>query len=361
MKSIIKLFFSAIVLLSSINASYAQIEDHYHSFSGNINIPIIVDHIEVMERNDGTKKENNIPDKKITISIYMKAEDMRVSKGVFSGIIIKNNLVEDEVITYKGKVSQDKQMLEYIEITKNYTIYLLDTRKDIEKKTSLSARFENIPFNSWGGFKYKYGVSKITSVSFTEHYSVPRYGFVESYSEKFIKVNNEQITKYSSCINVNFKPGNEKINNEITKKVAVILHQNKNIEQKYMRSVGAFIINGFMKIPGLKVLERMKIQKITDEIELSQSGLVNQETKVGADKMMIPDIEVIVTQENRVPDDSNLPFESYTVRSKIRIVATGQIIDANLIHDVNIENKSTFIWDKYVDKVVAFTKNFLYE
>ena len=54
---------------------------------------------------------------------------------------------------------------------------------------------------------------------------------------------------------------NKKINNEITKKVAVILQQNKNLEQKYMRSVGAFIINGFMKIPGLKVLERIKIQK----------------------------------------------------------------------------------------------------
>ncbi|MCK4408264.1 MAG: hypothetical protein KAV44_11355 [Bacteroidales bacterium] len=116
-----------------------------------------------------------------------------------------------------------------------------------------------------------------------------------------------------------------------------------------------------MKIPGLKVLERTKIKELKGEIDLSISGLVDPETKVSADKMMIPDIEVIVTQENRTPEETELPFESFTVRCLIRIVETDQIIDANLIYNINKKNKATLSMDEYVKRVVAFTKNFLYE
>ena len=206
MKSLIKLFTNTFILLSSITASFAQIEDHYHSFSGNIYVPIIVAHQSTMKLNDGRKTENNIPDKKTPISVYMNGENMAVSKGLFSGTIIKTNSVEDEVITYIGKVSKDKQMLEYIEITKDYTIYLLYTRETIEKTISLAVRFENIP-SYFGGYWYKFGVSKITSVSYTEDYSVPYYGHTESYSEKFIAVDTTLISEYYSGINVKFKPG----------------------------------------------------------------------------------------------------------------------------------------------------------
>ena len=289
---------------------------------------------------------------------------MRVNDNVFSGIIIKKHTALDEVITYNGKVSEDKQMMEFIEITKDDIQYLTGERKDIEKKVKLSARFENIPI-WYGSYSFKYGVTKITLVKYNEEYSIPHHGRTESYTESFVKINEEKITKYTTnCIGASFKPGNAKISNKINKKVAVILKQNENKDGGTMKGMGPLIINGFMKISGLKVLERIAIYKITDEIELSQSGLVNPEAKVSADKMMIPDIEVIVTQENRIPVETDLMFESYTVRSKIRIVATGQIIDANLIYNINIKAKATLSWeskDEYVDKVVAFTKNFLYE
>ena len=362
MKSIIKLFCFVIILFSFNKISIAQIEEHYHSFWAIIAIPIIIDHQEAYQPNKGDKTEKHVPDKPIYISFHIKVEDMSVNENNFSGIIIEKSAGHDDIKTFHGEVSEDKQMIKYIEITRDYILYSIPDRERayIENKTTVSIRIEDIPFY-YGQYKYKYGVSKITSVKYKEEYVIKRYGGTQSHTDSFVKVDDEKINKYSSCISLGFKPGNVKISNKINKKVAVIVQRNENKEKMYMRGVGALIINGFMKIPGLKVLERIKIQKITDEIELSQSGLVNQETKVSADKMMIPDIEVIITQENRIPMDPDIMFESYTVRSKIRIVATGQIIDANLIHNVNIENKSTFIWDEYVDKVVAFTKNFLYE
>ena len=70
MKSTIKLFLIAIILLLFNKISNAQIEEYYHSFSGNIYIPIIVDHQEVWEYKNGDITETHIPDKQINIYFY---------------------------------------------------------------------------------------------------------------------------------------------------------------------------------------------------------------------------------------------------------------------------------------------------
>ena len=365
MKSIIKIFFITIIFLLFNKISIAQIEENYHSFTANIAIPIIVDHQETYQPNKGDKKEKHIPEKPIYISLFINVKDMRVEGNNFSGISIRKTAGHDEIKTFHGEVSEDKQMIKYIEITRNYILYSIPDRKRayIENKTDISIRMEDIPF-FYGQYKYKYDVSKITSVKYKEEYVIKRFSGTRSHTDSFVKVNDEQITKYSSCISMNFKSGIEKISNKINKKVAVILQHKEHNDGGCIKGMGVLIDAGFRRIPHLDVLERMKMQEITDEIELSQSGLVNPKTKVRADKMMIPDIEVIVTQENRVPDDYNLRFESYTIRSKIRVVATGQIIDANLIYNINLKNKASMNFesqDEYVDKVVAFTKNFLYK
>lgn len=206
MKTSIKIIITAIVLLSFHTKVTAQIEDHYHSFSGKIYIPIIVDRQEAIKYNDGRIYENHIPDKVTSISFYMKAENMRVNNGVFSGFIVKNGSAKDEVITYIGKVSKDKKKLEYIEITKETTVYILDTKEDVEKTISFSARFENIP-KSYGSFGYEYGISNIASVSYNEEYAISRYGYIDSYTETFVKINEKAISKYYTGVTASFKPG----------------------------------------------------------------------------------------------------------------------------------------------------------
>jgi len=207
MKTIINMLCITFIILSFNNISIAQIEDHYHWFSGKIYIPIIVDHQEVWEHKNGNIKEIHIPDKQININFNMKAEDMRVNDNVFSGIIIKTSAVLDEVITYRGKVSEDKQVMEYFEITKDDILYLTGKREVIEKEVTLSARFENIP--TWmGSYRFKYGVTKIASVKYNEKYTIPHYGRTESYTESFVKINEDKITEYTTnCVGVGFKPG----------------------------------------------------------------------------------------------------------------------------------------------------------
>lgn len=52
------------------------------------------------------------------------------------------------------------------------------------------------------------------------------------------------------------------------------------------KGLTAMIITDLTKIPGLKVLERQKLQKLLDEIKLSQSGLVDEKTLIRSGKLM---------------------------------------------------------------------------
>ncbi|MBF0471329.1 MAG: hypothetical protein HQL48_08120 [Gammaproteobacteria bacterium] len=52
------------------------------------------------------------------------------------------------------------------------------------------------------------------------------------------------------------------------------------------KGIAAFIINDLSKVPGLKVLERQKVQKMLDEISLNQTGLVADSSKVRAGLLM---------------------------------------------------------------------------
>lgn len=52
------------------------------------------------------------------------------------------------------------------------------------------------------------------------------------------------------------------------------------------KGLAALIISDLAKVPGMKVLERQKIHKLIDEIKLSQSGLVEEETAVRAGRIL---------------------------------------------------------------------------
>jgi tetratricopeptide (TPR) repeat protein len=52
------------------------------------------------------------------------------------------------------------------------------------------------------------------------------------------------------------------------------------------KGIAAMVITDLSKVPGLKVLERQKVQKLTDEVQLGESGLVSQESLVRAGRLM---------------------------------------------------------------------------
>jgi len=368
MKYFFKIIVVVVILIPYNTEVIAQIEDDFHSFNGVLYIPIIVDHQEEMNFKDGRKTERNNPEKKMTIQVNMNAKDMRVSNGVFSGVILNNiGTIRDEVITYKGKASKDKQKLDFIEITQEVTLFRLDTREDIEKTISLVAKFENIPKSPYGsGYKYKYGVSKIASVKYNEEFSTTRSHYVESYTEKFVKINEEQMGKYYSGVRADFKQGELKLKLKEEPKIKVVLQSNETEDLLIKRVMTVFapgIIKELFKTPGVIIIEGIKVQKLLDEIELSQSGLVDERTKIHEGRILTPDIEIIISYENRNPEQIELPVESFVMRSKFRIVKADILIDPNFTFSFGDKKGDEFIKElaKYNEKVAEIGIHLLYE
>ncbi len=63
------------------------------------------------------------------------------------------------------------------------------------------------------------------------------------------------------------------------------------------KGIAAMVISDLSKVPGLKVLERQKVQKIADEIRLSSSGLVGATSAVRTGRLMRAERVVIGSME----------------------------------------------------------------
>ena len=94
------------------------------------------------------------------------------------------------------------------------------------------------------------------------------------------------------------------LNNELTKFIK---------DNDTGKGMVALIIGYLSKVPGLKVLERQKMNKIRDEIALSESGLVKENSKV-ENKLMKEEIEVKLDLE--IDQEKNLFKTKCTVASK---------------------------------------------
>ena len=209
MKSTIKLFFITIILLFFNKILNAQASEYFHSFSTQINIPIIVDYKKVFQNKENVT-EKHIPDKQISIVFYIKVEDMRFDGNeFFSGMSMVRYSDNDDLKTFYGEVSEDKKTIKYIELSRCFTEFSSVKRESAYpvKTINISIRIENIPF--WiGKYKFKHGESKITKVEYKSRYFKKSvYDRSETRTENFVKVNYEKITAYSTPIYVSFKQG----------------------------------------------------------------------------------------------------------------------------------------------------------
>lgn len=61
------------------------------------------------------------------------------------------------------------------------------------------------------------------------------------------------------------------------------------------KGIAAMVITDLSKVPGLKILERQKVQKLLDEVRLSASGLTSEESQVRAGRLMKAEKVVVGT------------------------------------------------------------------
>lgn len=85
--------------------------------------------------------------------------------------------------------------------------------------------------------------------------------------------------------------------------VAVLPFVNRGDEAQAVLSKGltAMVVTDLSKVPGIRVLERAKLQKLADEIALSQSGLVDEKEAVRAGRLMRA--EKLMIGDYKIQDD----------------------------------------------------------
>lgn len=85
--------------------------------------------------------------------------------------------------------------------------------------------------------------------------------------------------------------------------VAVLPFVNRGDEAQAVLSKGltAMVVTDLSKVPGIRVLERAKLQKLADEIALSQSGLVDEKGAVRAGRLMRA--EKLMIGDYKIQDD----------------------------------------------------------
>ncbi|MBT4837553.1 MAG: hypothetical protein HON94_09440 [Methylococcales bacterium] len=84
-------------------------------------------------------------------------------------------------------------------------------------------------------------------------------------------------------------------------------------EDKYKiisKGLTALIISDLSKVPGLKVLERQKMQRLVDELKLAESGVVSKKTNVRMGKLMKAENIVIGEYQVGVPESIGEPTEA---------------------------------------------------
>jgi tetratricopeptide (TPR) repeat protein len=92
---------------------------------------------------------------------------------------------------------------------------------------------------------------------------------------------------------------------------SIAIHPLNNKGSEKYRAIGkgltAMVISDVAKVPGLKVLERQKIQQLLDEIKLSESGLVSEDTALRSGKLLRADKIVVGDYKVRIKDGTIAP------------------------------------------------------
>jgi len=319
MKATIKVFFIAIFLLSFNKISNAQIEENCQVANIDIGIPIILDHYEANLRGGEVTNEKHIPDKPGRLGLRFRVVDMKVEGNSFSGIHIMKHGGKFDIQTIYGKVSEGKQMMDYIEISRDNITYSSSDRQQayLQTRRTVSSRIEDIPVYA-GSYKYKHGQSKIISAEYKNDYVKKYLSGAQTTRDRMVKINEGKINQYTPIARVNFTKGTP----DIAEHDSIIISVGvRKPSLSLGKDLGSSIISQLMKFRAPMysiVLESVVIDEGKDEASINNREFVDPETgKTHDGSIKKPDIEITVV-ENRIPEDKTLPLEIHSLKVLIK-------------------------------------------
>lgn len=382
--------------------SFSQAIDNPNYISGKIKVPVIVNQIFITDHLLDDKRDSKKKNENVSLDIYTQLKNIPIyflENGFFKGASIEelNNVVT--VIKISGSINP-KTNLGVINIHQIETKNTKSGVCDYEYEYSYNYEYKDLRVNTIlpignkqknKSTSYFFKSDKDTKLTvhnykYFEDTSCPKRNYSKEYMYK--SINKEYlIEKLSShwsyfSFNINW---NGKLMKDIlqeNKTISVIRGEDPNWEPLYSikfnkntetepNSIGvysnlenldknsiistngivALLIADLAKISGLKVLERANIDKIIQEINLSDSGLVTEESKV-KNKLLKEQMSVIIKI-----DEKNNKSECRIVSKNKEVLITYQNYDFQKFFPIK-QNYLTLIIKEIKEQFdISTTKN----
>jgi len=359
MKSVERIFTTTFIFILML--AFAQGQQEYRKAYIVIGIPAIVETVKKTLRFENGKVIENREEKKGSVGLNVSLDDMQLNGNNFSGIKVTTYPVSEEIISFSGVLSDDHSMIKTITIDQQYIKYNLADRSKahVEEKISASYTFENIP-KQLRGYVYDMEKTRITDARWYKYRYLKYRAISETTISKLISVDEESINKWTQCVLVQIKPTNYTAEAPERNKVAVVTAGcDKKGDEKLeqcgpIAGIHALLVAKFSKVPGMKVLEREHLDLILQEQKLSESGLVEEGSRVESGKLIDEDILVIIQLQEPAPDD---PPESFHYKLLVEDKQTGEMDDTGI--SARIGDKDNPFFDQFVMRAYAYVmKNY---
>jgi len=300
----------------------AQFKDRPSEIKTKITVPIFTDRTEKIHQTNPKFKdiENTYVDKRI--DIYIDLPDVPLDAGSirFDGKYTAD-LMPFGTYSISGTINNDRSMVQTLIITKNVE-YNKDGYQETEK---WKATIKDLPLNGGIG-RFTKGKTSV-SIDEYEFKSVSNTGRSVDYNEYTFKSMDKEKTfdawNFSVYLNIDGPTSYSIMVEDVRgpdpawQPPAALVNPDKfttNIEPnsisfyanyegldeeskmwtKYFYQSSMFRL---LNVPGLKVLERGELKHILREVDLSQSGLVKEESKVNSGGMMKEQVAVITKMD----------------------------------------------------------------
>ncbi len=288
-------------------------------------IPVIIEKIEETDYTDQMTDLYSLSETTMAIGIRIPQCKIEVGGNYFKGSYTNEHFPFQE-IKFRGHVSKDRKMLQNVKFTMSYSN---GDDSFLESETSEFTIF-NLPISHSSlpvadGFcnfdkdissvkVYKYNYSKTSS---SRHYN-------KSLTKTFIRVNTENLPdledpfRFRIKLNIDGPPSymlnvedlpqddpdyslflSERQSGEIQiEPNSVAIYKNdEGLDEASIdktKTTTHWLFVDFANTKGIKVLERAKMDKMLQEAELGESGLVTEESKVRSNRLMIEEVALLV-------------------------------------------------------------------
>jgi hypothetical protein len=247
----------------------------YKRATVNISVPVKLKVTDISV-NKETVTDNSLPETEKYISLNADFKQIAFDGNLFSGFSYSDPFFSyKQVISIKGELAPDQKSIKWVDLKSIYTLFSGDIKSmySTEDKT-IEVNLENIPLSSGSKYDFKTNLSKITKVNYTSKTFKQRYfGRNEKYEEEFISINETAKSPASGSISLQ----NTDILTEPDTATVRISAANKGLLEK---GLGTLLIAELSNYPGILLKEGIEIDKLIDEGELSNSGLVSEETRI---------------------------------------------------------------------------------